>query len=211
MKQRLDRARGNLDAREAASILADQYDPVTKEVRGLGNTVGVHTNMTSVVLDPDRNRFFMATGEAPVVHSEFIELPLIGSFDRDHAPQGSLTVIDNREFIHRHPEKWKALQIFIHAKRAYEHDNNIVAAYDLLRQVVEVDPGNPAYIFQLGIFALKNRRYDDALSAFDEVLKAENGTQQLRRLAWYYRGRTHAHEHRPADAIKDLTKVMDDP
>lgn len=211
IKQRLDRARGTLDAPEAASILADQYDPLANEVRGLGNTVGVHTNMTSVVLDPDHNRFYMAAGEAPVVHGEFIELPLIGSFDRDQEPQGPVTVIDNREFVHRHPEKWQALQLFIQAKRAYEQDNNILAAYDLLQQVVEVDPGNPAYAFQLGIFALKNRCYDDAISAFDRVLKGNHVTHQLRRLAWYYRGRTHAHEHRTADAIQDLTKVMDDP
>jgi tetratricopeptide (TPR) repeat protein len=210
MQQRLEQARGKLDAREAAAILSDQYDPIAQQVRGLGNTVGVHTNMTSVVLEPDRGRFHIAAGPAPAAHGEFIELPLIGSFDRGQEPRGRVGVIDNRAFMRQYPEKWRAMQLFIQAKRASEQDNDVAEAYRLLQEVVRADPSNPAYFFQLGIFALKNRRYDDALSVFDHILSMEHVTSQLRRLTWYYRGRTHAHQQRTEDAIHDLTQVMND-
>jgi hypothetical protein len=211
IRQRLDGARGKVGVEEAASILADQHDPVVHQDRGLGNTVGVHTNMTSLVLDPDNNRFYMAVGPAPAVHGEFIELPLVGTFDRREEPQGTVRTIDNGDFIRRHPEKWDALQLFIQAKCAYEQRNDIATAYELLQSVVRTDPSNAAYFFQLGIFALKNRRYDEAIQAFDHILSADHVTSQLRRLGWYYRGRTHAHEGRTADAIRDLTHVLEDP
>jgi hypothetical protein len=211
IRERLEQSRGDLDAAGAASILADQHDPLVGQVRGLGNTVAVHTNMTSVVLDPDHDRFYMAAGPAPVVHGEYIELPLIGTFDRMQSPSGIVRIIDNTEFKQQHPEKWKALQLFIRAKCAYEQANEVAVAYDLLKAVVREDPSNPAYFFQLGIFALKNREYQAAIEAFDGVLALEHVTGQLRRLAWYYRGRTHAHEGRNVEALAHMAHVLEDP
>lgn len=210
VRQRLEQTCGKLGVEETASILADQHDPLVGEVRGLGNTVGVHTNMTSVVIDPDHDRFYMSAGPGPAVHGEFIELPLVGTFDRSEAPLGVVRTIDNREFVRQHPEKWKAMQLFIQAKCAYEYANEVAVAYDLLKAVVRTDPSNPAYFFQLGIFALKNRCYEEAVPAFESVLESQHKTPQLRRLAWYYRGRTHAHCGRITDALRDLTQVLDD-
>ena len=115
-----------------------------------------------------------------------------------------MRTIDNSEFVRQHPEKWKALQLFIRAKSAYEQANEVAVAYDLLKAVVREDPSNPAYFFQLGIFALKSREYQAAIDAFDRRIGARACAHgQLRRLAWYYRGRTHAHEGRNARGISN--------
>jgi hypothetical protein len=42
-------------------------------------------------------------------------------------------------------------------------------------------------------------------------LAVEHVTGQLRRLAWYYRGRTHAHQGRNAEALSHMAHVLEDP
>ena len=64
VRQRLEEASGRLDSSEAVSILGDQVDPFVNRVRGLGNTVGVHTTLASVVLDPTGRRVLVSTGSA---------------------------------------------------------------------------------------------------------------------------------------------------
>jgi tetratricopeptide (TPR) repeat protein len=209
-QQRLSEAHGRLDAAQAISILADQVDPQTDEVRGLGNTIGLHTTLTSVVLDPARRRVLVSSGRAPACHGDFVELPLVGTFDRRDFPGLVKRLAQRSPFCESHPTKSQALQVFIRAKMAYEYDNDAERAYEYLRQVVGIDDSNPAYFFQLGIFALKRRRHFDAVDAFSRALRCPRITRQLRRLCHYYRGRTHGHLGRPRPAEADLAVVLSD-
>ena len=199
-----------MDIAGAMSVLADQVDPTVNEVRGLGNTLGVHTTMTSLVLRPDSGRAYMAAGTAPAAHTRFIEIPLVGSLDNPVTFPAQLQVIDNADFTRRCPQIWNALQLFIQAKRAYENENDIVRAYELLQQAARCDPSNPAYFFQVGIFALKNGRFEEACRAFDAVFSRPYTTRQLSRLARYYRGRTHAHLGHRSAALRDFSTVIAD-
>jgi hypothetical protein len=199
-----------MDAACAMSVLADQVDPSVNEMRGLGNTISVHTTMTSLVLCPNDGRAYMAVGTAPVAHSQFVEIPLAGTFDCPESFPTQLQVIDNSNFTKAHPQTWSALQLFITAKCAYENQNDVRRAYQLLQETVRTDPSNPAYYFQLGIFALKDRRFEEACHAFDAVLSCPYVTPQLRRLALYYRGRTHAHHRDTFTALQDLSAVIAD-
>src|SRR5205814_49711 len=124
MKQRLREAHGRLDAAEAASILGDQVDPQVNEVRGLGNTIGCHTTLGSLVLDPAHERVLVSTGPAPACHSDFVALPLAGTFVRGEFPtlNGGVACVDG--FERDHPEQLKAQKIFIEAKTAYEMQND---------------------------------------------------------------------------------------
>jgi hypothetical protein len=215
IKTRLEAAKAQIDAAEAISILSDQIDPYVHESRALGSTVGVHSTMTSLVIEPAKGTVLMAAGQAPVCHGPYVELPLVGSgFDPRIAfehPVSAPRVTHNKSFQQDHPEKAAALQLFIEAKAAYEYDNNFVRAYGLLQEVVKVDDTNPAYFFQLGIFALKCRDYEAAITAFNDASARSYLTPQLRRLVHYYRGRTSAHlSHREA-ALADFSKVENDP
>jgi len=210
IRQRLQEASGQLDANEAISILGDQIDPLVNEFRGVGNTVGVHTTLTSVVIDPKRGRALVATGPAPACHSDYLELPLIGTFNRDDFASLAQPVIHCDGFGQTHPQKLAAEQVFIQAKIAYEVANDGALAYQLLKEAAKQDSSNPAYCFQLGIFALKNERFDEAIEAFDAVFRAAYLTAQLRRLAYYYRARTFAHLGQNKEAQADLVAVLDD-
>jgi tetratricopeptide (TPR) repeat protein len=218
IKERLEEAKSRVDAAEAISILSDQIDPYVNEPRALGSTVGVHSTMTSLVIEPAKGTVLMATGRAPVCHGPYVELPLVGSgvdsrtaFEQPASKNTPPRVLENKSFREEHPEQAKALQLFIEAKAAYEYDNNFVRAYGLLRDVVKVDDTNPAYFFQLGIFALKCRDYEPAITAFDGVFTRPYVTPQLRRLAHYYRGRALAHLSRREAALSDFAQVEADP
>lgn len=210
IRQRLETARGRLDAAEFLSILSDQVDPILNQPRGLGNTIGMHATLTSVVLDPARGRALVSSGRGPACHGDFVELPLVGTFDRQDFPLLTCPVTRNTGFPSAHPEKYRAQQIFIRAKMAYEYDNDAVRAYELLQEVVQWDSSNPAYYFQLAIFALKNKDYSEALEDLDDVLHSTHVTEQLRRLAYYYRGRTYAHLGKRREALADLAAVQSD-
>jgi Acyl-coenzyme A:6-aminopenicillanic acid acyl-transferase len=209
--QRLDGARGRLDANEVASILGDQVDSQINEVRGLGNTVGCETTLGSLVVDPAHGRVLVSTGPAPACHSEFVELPLVGTFARGEFPTLSGRVAYADSFGREHPEKLAALKLFIEAKTAYEMHNDAARAYELMKQVVWNDASNPAYYFQLGIFALKNAQYDEGLDALDGVFHTPYLTAQLRRLTHYYIGRTLAHLKKANEALGHFQSVLGDP
>jgi tetratricopeptide (TPR) repeat protein len=218
IKERLEEAKSRIDAAEAISILSDQIDPYVKEPRALGSTVGVHSTMTSLVIEPAKGTVLMAAGRAPVCHGPYVELPLVGSgvdprtaFEQLASKDTAPRILENKSFREEHPEKAAGLQLFIEAKAAYEYNNNFVRAYGLLQEVVKVDDTNPAYFFQLGIFALKCRDYEPAIAAFNDVFTRPYVTPQLRRLAHYYRGRTLAHLSRREAALTDFAQVEADP
>lgn len=210
IQQRLQQAYSRLNVGEAISILGDQVDPYVGEVRGLGNTVGVHTTMTSLVLDPAHDRVFVATGEGPVSHNDYVEIPLSGTCQLSKFTSRTWDVVRNSQFKKEHPEKYAALKMFIRAKRSYEIDNDVRRSYELLKEVVERDDSNPAYFFQLGIFALKNDQFEDARQAFESMFERPYLTDQLRRLGWYYRGRVNAHLGNTDVAINDFKRVVSD-
>jgi hypothetical protein len=215
IKQRLEGSISPVDAPKAISILNDRVDPYVDEVRGLGSTVGLHSTMTSVVIEPARGTVFVSAGTAPVCRGPYLELPLVGGKrDTQDAIEQSISeprVLQDNSFEESHPEKAKGLELFIEAKATYEYDNNFTRTYEQLKKVVQVDDTNPAYFFQIGIFALKCREYEAAIEALTAVFTRPYVTPQLRRLAHYYRGRTLAHLSRRDAALSDFAQVEADP
>lgn len=211
MAELIRQAAGALDADAVLAILRDQTDPTVGRVRGLGNTVAMHTTLTSLVLDPARGRVLVSTSPGPAPHGDYLELPLVGTFDRDRYDWHTCRVWTDGAFGRAHPEMLSAVRWFIKAKIAWECDNDALRAYELLREVVRQDPDNPAYRFQLGIFALKVERRGEAIAAFDSMFQCPYLTEQLRRLGRYYRGRVWAQLGQSNSAQADLAAVLEDP
>jgi tetratricopeptide (TPR) repeat protein len=211
IEQCLNETQGSLDVRGAMKILADGVDPLVGKVRGLGATVGMHTNMTSVVLDPSRAAVYVASGEAPSSRSNFVRLPLVGTFDPDDFPSLPLEFIPNTDFQSAHPEKHAAQQEFIKAKTAYEFQNDTVLARAHLEKATELDPGKTEYWYQLGIFAINNKDFARAREAFDSVFSCEYLPIQQRLLTHYWRGRLHAYHREYYEASVEFRKVITEP
>jgi hypothetical protein len=210
IEQLLRQSLGQLDVHGAMAILSDQVDPFVQQVRGLGNTVGVHTTMTSVVLSPATGQAYVATGPAPAAHQEFLAVPLLSGKSEMAPFPDRLPLVGPSGFAQRHPAIWNAMQLFIRAKGAYEYENDLRGASRLLEETVRCDPSNPAYWFQLGVFCLKNQCFEEALGAFDQVFSRTYLTDQLRRLAHYFRGRARAELGQTPAALDDLQAVIAD-
>ena len=210
ISQRLAEQHGSLDAIGAADILQDQVDPTDGAMRGLGNTVGVYTTLTSCVIDAARDRALVATGPAPVQHREYYELPLVGSFDREQFHVPRRPVVKGSYFSRQHLQNLRAMEKFIEAKQAYEDYHDDKAALEILRKVVEIDGSNPAYYFQLGIFALRNWRPEEARDAFDSMFECDSCPAHLRRLGRFYRAKTRSYLGDSPGAIADLRCILID-
>jgi len=209
LEQRIKEAVGRVDVEAAISMLGDQFDPFSNQVRGLGNTIAVHLTMTSIVLDAAKQEVLVSTGAAPASHSDFVALPLAGQVESSEFPKWI-----SHKISPRHPGAHlaisAALQTFIRAKMAYEQKNDADSAYRLLQLVVEQDSSNPAYFFQLGIFALKNDAFDAARDAFEKAFHCPYLPDQLRRLTHYYRGRLLAHQAKAREALGEFSVVLND-
>lgn len=205
----LDENRNKLDARKAMAILADQTDHFLGKIRGLENTIGVHTTVGSVVMLPDESKFYVANGMAPVQHNEFIEFPTPDKFDPVEFSRNSFDVIENSQWKKNHTEMYEAVQHFIEAKKAYEFDKDNKAAFALLKKTVEKDDSNSSYFFNLAIIALKTGDTPTAIASLESILQIGHPQQNVF-LAHYYLGRIYAQQrkyHRMA--LRHFLTIMD--
>lgn len=210
MKQVIEQKKGQIEKKVAMAILGDKWDPYSKRFRGHGNTVAVHTTMTSVVILPDESQIYVSNGQGPASQGKYVSFPLVSAFNPERFMSESYEVIDNGTFAASYPKLAKAEQLYIEAKKAYEYQNDARTALSFMREAVATDGDNPNYFFILGILALKEKLFDEAWYAFDRILTLEQG-QHITRLAHYYRGRMLAQEGNRSDATKDFTMITDDP
>jgi uncharacterized protein with PIN domain len=205
MELRLDAARGRLDAKEAARILGDTYDPVAGRERAVGATVAVHITMSSSVVLPAEGKFFAATGTGPTSFHRFVELPMPERFDPSRFPAADSGDLAPTDFPNRHPERAAGLQKYIEAKMTYEYESDVRKALALVEEAERLDPSEPAYPFAVAIFALKTNEEARAMAALDR-LRDGKPTAQLRRLEKYLRARVLAArgERRALDLFDEL-------
>lgn len=207
-----DRVRGvgKVDAREAAAIMGDCFDPVAGRERGLGATVAVHITVGSAVFRPSEGKMYVANGTAPTSQNDFVELPLLERFDPDTFAKEKFTVIPATHDAAMTREQREAVQAYIEAKMAYEYDSDVDRAFDIMKRVVATDPQNAAYRFILASFAMKQEKLDEAVTYLSDVVAMDH-TPQLRNLAYYYRGRIHASRGDRARASVDFSEVIGSP
>lgn len=176
------------DARAAMSALADQTDPFNEIERGNENTVGVHTNMSSVVILPDEKRLFVANGLAPVAHNTFVEFPDPKSFDPKAFVTAHYETVSNERWKNDNPEMFEAVRTFVEAKKLYEYDKDVKGALAFLKKVVALDPENAAYLFNMAVMAAKLGDPATALAAFSDIIRIGYPAHKVA-LARYFRGR----------------------
>ncbi len=195
-----------LDIQKATRILADKTDSLHHKVRGVGNTVSVHTTMTSTVIDAAKGKIFMANGRAPVSQNDYVELPLPQDFNDSTFATDDIEIIGGKNYAVQFPEKANAEQKFIEAKIAFETDVNTLKAEKLMKQVVEIDNTNPHYFFTLAVFQMKNGMLDQASASLEKVTQLYD--EHLKLVAHFYLGRIHASRMQKMDALKHFSEVL---
>lgn len=196
---------GNLNAQEAVNILSDKWDRVNKKVSALGNTVAVHTTLSSLVFDSSTDKLFVASGLAPVSLSNYVELPSIRGFNPESFMHSSYEVLENSTFYDEYPKLAEAEQLFIEAKTAYDSDLNPKRAFDILKGAIALVPDHSAFHFVQSIMALKAGLFDEATEALKQCETLEHQHYQL--LGHYYLGRILAHQGDSHGAIQKLELV----
>lgn len=200
---------GPIGLADAAAFMADQQDPYSSRVTGLGNTVSVMTTVTSIVAQPARNRVFVASGKAPVPHSTYVEVPLPAAFDPDTFGASPFETIVNDAYEREHPEKLAALRRFIEAKEAYEYRHDVAQAETILTDVVQRDPENVRYQLLLGLMKLKRNNFSGGERLFQAIIDGDDTDQHAKDVAVYLRGRIRADAGDKPAARRDFQMVLD--
>ena len=215
VKQIVEALKGKMDAAAATTVLSDHVDGASGTLRGVGNTVSVHTTIASIVFVPGDKTMYVASGEAPVSENAYYGFPVPEMFDvntfgtESSARASEALVLAGSTFRQDHPDMAQAEQSFILAKEAYEFNNDSKGAFALMQQAVRKDPSNPHYYFVLAILGLRAGQPDAARQGFESILKV-NPSDHQKNLALYYLGRMDAAEGNGASAIEGFQAILDD-
>jgi tetratricopeptide (TPR) repeat protein len=211
LMQQLDARRGALDARGAMRMMGDHVDAVAGGVtRGVGAIVGTHVTMTSVVVEPDAGRAWMARGPGPVTHNAFVSVPLVGTVTPDELGDAAYTVEVTDDFRRAEPQLAAAVDAFLDAKLAWENDNDSARALAGLEKAAALDPEEAGYQFQAAVFALRLGQVERATEMLAQALERKKASAHLRLLTHYYRGRALAALGKRDDAARELALVAKD-
>ena len=164
MRQLLEEHAGGIDAAKMAVLLGDHFDPVAGQERPLGNTISAVHNVTSAVLEADRQRIWIARGPAPANTTASYT-----GFDLEairRGEEGNLGDIPGNPYFH-HPA-YPALRQYALAYQAFD-DLDTPRVMEHLQQACALDPEEPIYAFMLGLFYLKAGRTEEALARFRQA------------------------------------------
>lgn len=198
---------GNLTDVDAMAILGDKFDTLYGRVRGIGNVVAVHTTMTSVVVKPDSGSILVATGQAPVSISSYVELPLIERADVNAFGSYPAVTYANLNYGTLFPSEMQAEQEFIKSKIAFESELDLKKALSWIQKAMTTDPANPGYRFVGGMLALKAKANGTAAQILKPLLKSPH--DHYRRLAHYYLGRINADAGYESAALDHFQDCLD--
>ncbi len=210
MKDLLHLHKGTLDIDSALSILADHTDPLLGEIQGFPNTVSVHTTITSVSVLPESEKIYVGLGRAPVSESSFLELPMPSQFDESTFPTYPTIIKQNDAFKVQYPDKWKAQQMFIQAKMAYENEGDERKALKLMEDILTVDKTNSAYYFIAGILSLRSKAYSSAKKHLTAALGQKN-LEHRKRMTQYYLGRLAGFQGQHKEAGAYFAEILASP
>jgi tetratricopeptide (TPR) repeat protein len=201
-------ADGKLNLQSAMSILQDKIDLPSSQVRNIGNTIAVHTTMTSAIVLPERGMIYVANGQAPVSQNSYIQLPTIEAFDTARLPNDNLE-IPNNQFPQNYPQLAASEQKFIAAKMAYEYNNDHDASARFLKEAIALNPDESVYRFNYAAIQMRAGRYDEAIVALDFLTKRGlEADDHWLHLAHYYLGAMYAERRQAENSIDHLEAVV---
>lgn len=199
---------GTLDAQEAVNILSDKWDRIHRKMSSMGNTVAVHTTLSSLVFDSKDQKIYVASGLAPVSLSTYIEVPSVKTFNPATFSSEDFRTLENSTYYTDYPQLAQAEQLYIEAKTAYDSDLKPKRALEILNEVTALVPDHPAYHFVKGIMALKSDQFDQAEKAFSQCERLHYPHYQL--LGHFYLGRILAAAGEKEKALTKFNLVVEE-
>lgn len=185
MRRMLEDSAGNITPELMAAMLGDHYDPISEMERPLGNTVSSVHNVTSAVIEPAKQRVWVALGPAPANTTA----AYVG-FDIEalrRGEDGDLGSIPGNPYYNS-PD-YPALREYALAYQSFDE----LKMDDVVRHLEEacrLHAEEPIYAFMLGLFYLKRGNIKGALEKFIQAEKPFNSPYR-RALVSLWQGRCH--------------------
>jgi tetratricopeptide (TPR) repeat protein len=139
-----------------AHSLGDRYDITSEKERIFGYTVSQNHTISSVIFAPERNMFWVASGNTPVCNADYIPF----NFDFEESKTLDSPVLEGIKFNDIDNEK--AMSLVIQAHEAYEL-KDIQKSLSLLLEAIELlGTLEPTLHFLCGLLNLKSGKYEKA-------------------------------------------------
>lgn len=194
-----ERARA-LGALDVARLLGSHEDPeVPGHWRAAGPIPAQACSVQSVVIDLDAAAIHLSVGRAPTSEGPWVSVPIRWG-------EGPRTIDVRAEPVKLHPpRRHAAYRHFVEATRLSEAASPMEPIQAELSQAAALDPEDASYAFMLGGCAIRDGRWDDALSCMERALGREpNPSVRARMRLWAARAADaavlprRAREHRNA-------------
>lgn len=156
----LDAWRGEIDEHRIALLLRDHWDPERHRLRGFAQTIAQPNNLTSVIFDADEGAAWVAEGPAPACDGSYRKVELFSAAAVGAELPGLPESLP--------PEQRDGCRSYERAMSAWERNREPREPYQHLSAAVERDPGDAAYWYMRGLFALKLGDEKVAASCFEE-------------------------------------------
>lgn len=176
---------GSITPELMAVMLGDHHDPISQMERPLGNTIAAIHNVTSAVMEPDKQRVWVALGPAPANST-----PAYLGFDIEalrRGEEGELGSIPGNPYFNS-PD-YPALREYALAYQAFD-DLDEDRVIDHLERACQLHPREPIYAFMRGLYHLKRGNTGAALEKFESADQPFNSTYR-RALVLLWQGRCH--------------------
>jgi hypothetical protein len=139
---------GSINPELSAKIMGDHFDYSVGVERGIGNIIGSHLNVTSVIFKPEEGRFWVAgPSQEPSCLYEYKGFDFIDEINQNNANNDVPTTIRSlSQYEWADPDNRKGFGYFMKAFVDYsENPSWVFPIIYNLRKAVKIDKDEPAY------------------------------------------------------------------
>ncbi len=157
---------GKFNEQDMIMLLGDHLEYFTRRERALGSTIMAIHNVGSYVFKPEELKVWVAQGDAPTNHSDYIGMDIKSWMD------GELRLLDIKP-PHPYANSHNFNVFKEHYEQAYQkyfYHNNVKDALKEMEELTREDQTEPIYFMLKGQLYLKTSMYDKALDAFEKAL-----------------------------------------
>lgn len=176
MREVLEKSRGDLDPFQMCKALGDHEDPISHQMRVMGNTISVVTTVTSAVFEPESLKFWMSNrNESPTGLGDFVGVDIerfwtMSPQECEAEHEGVTEVLSpNRD---QDPRLLEAVHYY---HKAYCHfhmsegkpEDFDQCLYELQRATAAYPEDGHLWV-QTGILAFQMQRFEEARSSLEQ-------------------------------------------
>jgi tetratricopeptide (TPR) repeat protein len=201
---------GAINPEISAAIMGDHFDYSASVERGVGNIIGSHLNVTSVIFKPEQGRFWVAgRSQEPSCLYEYKGFDFFEELKLNNADNDISTDISSLpQYKWTDPNNRKGFELFMEAFVLYsENPRRIFPIRYKLQEAAKIDRDEPAYKRILAELYINNLSFTKAQSLLVEAVRLPQSNNE-RAILILYMGLVHDFFDQREKALMQYQKIL---